>query len=169
MADSAQTSSSNVTKLLEFFHLCEKLKTTKRTGWIYNNVENPESISDHMYRMSILSLSVNDPTLDRDKCVKMSIVHDLAEAIVEALRHMCNDLLGNSQQSQEIYALWQEYEDATTKEAKFVRDIDKFEMILQAYEYEQSQNKNLEEFFESTKGRFTHPEVKSWVEELYKN
>ncbi|CAG8690222.1 14177_t:CDS:2 [Dentiscutata erythropus] len=189
MADSSQTrSGSNITKLLEFFHLCEKLKTTKRTGWIYNNVENPESISDHMHRMSILSLSVNDSALDRDKCVKMSIVHDLAEAIVgditasdgiskeekkrresEALRHMCDDLLGNSQQSQEIYALWQEYEDAITKEAKFVKDIDKFEMILQAYEYEQSQNKDLEEFFESTKGIFTHPEVKSWVEELYKN
>ena len=52
------------------------------------------------------------------------------------MQYICNDLLGNSLQSQEIFSLWREYENGETMEAKFVKDLDKFEMILQAFEYE---------------------------------
>ncbi|CAB4440540.1 unnamed protein product [Rhizophagus irregularis] len=181
-----KNSVSNFTNLLEFFHIVENLKKTKRTGWIQFNIKNPESISDHMHRMSILALLLNDDDLDKNKCVKMAVVHDLAEGIVgdispaegitkeekhrremEAMQHICKELLGNSLQSQEIFSLWQEYENGETMEAKFVKDLDKFEMILQAFEYEKSDKKDLSEFFETTRGKFNHPLVKSWVEELY--
>ncbi|RGB30322.1 HD domain-containing protein [Rhizophagus diaphanus] len=181
-----KNSVSNFANLLEFFHIVENLKKTKRTGWIQFNIKNPESISDHMYRMSILALLLNDDDLDKNKCVKMAVVHDLAEGIVgdispaegitkeekhrremEAMQHICKELLGNSIQSQEIFSLWQEYENGETMEAKFVKDLDKFEMILQAFEYEKSDKKDLSEFFENTRGKFNHPLVKSWVEELY--
>ena len=33
-------------------------------------------------------------------------------------------------------ALWAEYEEATSPEALFVKDLDKYEMIVQAFEYE---------------------------------
>ena len=36
----------------------------------------------------------------------------------------------------EIMSLWREYEDGTTPEASLVKDLDKFEMITQAVEYE---------------------------------
>ncbi|CAJ0905374.1 6873_t:CDS:2 [Entrophospora sp. SA101] len=159
---------SSAFKILDFLHFCEQLKRTKRTGWVDNGIKDPESISDHMHRMSILALLLDDPTLDRNKCVKMAVVHDLAECIVEAMKHLCKELLNDSQQSKEIFDLWQEYEDGISNEAKFVKDLDKFELILQAFEYEQSQNKDLEEFFESTKGKFNHSLVKSWVGELYR-
>lgn len=45
-------------------------------------------------------------------------------------------LLGDTPQAREIYDLWQEYEDASTPEALLVKDLDKFEMIVQAAEYE---------------------------------
>lgn len=35
-----------------------------------------------MHRMSIMAMLVNDPSINRDKCIKMAIVHDLAEAVV---------------------------------------------------------------------------------------
>nr|CAG8563372.1 9976_t:CDS:2 [Entrophospora candida] len=178
---------SSTFKILDFLHFCEQLKRTKRTGWVDKGIKDPESISDHMHRMSILALLLDDPTLDRNKCVKMAVVHDLAECIVgditpfqgiskseknrresEAMKHLCKELLNDSQQSKEIFDLWQEYEDGISNEAKFVKDLDKFELILQAFEYEQSQNKDLEEFFESTKGKFNHSLVKSWVGELYR-
>ncbi|KAK9741437.1 hypothetical protein RND81_03G105900 [Saponaria officinalis] len=60
-----------------------QLQTTKRAGWVKRNVDNPESISDHMYRMSLMALISSDFLgVIRDKCVKMAIVHDIAEAIV---------------------------------------------------------------------------------------
>lgn len=46
------------------------------------------------------------------------------------------------------------------------QDFDKFEMILQADEYEQEQGKVLDDFFRSTQGKFRTPLVQSWVTEL---
>lgn len=84
----------------------------------------------------------------------MAIVHDLAEAIVGDItphsgvtkeakyqmeREAMDDMvktLGSTKEALEIQALWQEYENAATLEALFVKDLDKFEMIVQALEYE---------------------------------
>ncbi len=54
-----------------------------------------------------------------------------------------------------VIFLPQEYEYQKSDEARFVKDLDRFEMILQAYEYEKQQKgkKSLQEFFESTKGK----------------
>ncbi|WAR17744.1 HDDC2-like protein, partial [Mya arenaria] len=88
----------------------------QRTGWVLRQVNAPESVADHMYRMSVLSLLADTSSgLNKEKCVKMSLVHDVAESI--------------------------EYEDQSSAEARFVKDIDKFEMVLQAYEYEQLEEK----------------------------
>ena len=69
----------------------------------------------------------------------------------------------------EIMELWKEYSERKTPEAKFVKDLDRFEMILQAFEYEKAEENvgRLQDFFESTKGKFQHPMVIKWVEELY--
>ncbi|XP_022756522.1 HD domain-containing protein 2-like isoform X3 [Durio zibethinus] len=157
---------------IDFLTLCHRLKTTKREGWVRRDVQNPESIADHMYRMGIMALIASDiPGIDRDKCVKMAIVHDIAEAIVgditpsdgiskaeksrrerEALDHMCK-LLGGGSRAKEIGELWMEYEENSSSEAKIVKDFDKVcrvEMILQALEYENEQGVDLDEFFQST-------------------
>jgi putative hydrolase of HD superfamily len=46
--------------------------------------------------------------------------------------------LGDTDTITEIVDLWHEYEEAKTPEALFVKDLDKFEMIVQALEYEKS-------------------------------
>lgn len=52
------------------------------------------------------------------------------------MHHLCHELLGWNAQAQEISGLWAEYEAADTPEALLVKDFDKFEMIMQALEYE---------------------------------
>ncbi|KAJ2787242.1 hypothetical protein H4R21_007122, partial [Coemansia helicoidea] len=68
-------------RVIDFLSLVERLKRTKRTGWINSGIAGPESIADHMYRMGIMALLVEDAMVDRTRCVKMSIVHDLAESL----------------------------------------------------------------------------------------
>jgi len=68
----------------------------------------------------------------------------------------------------EFYNLWLEYENQSSKEAKLVKDLDRFEMIVQALEYEKAQPVDVEEFFTTTRGTFKHPQVMKWVEELEK-
>ncbi|CAM6127751.1 unnamed protein product [Calypogeia fissa] len=166
--------SPSVSNTIQFLTLCQRLKTTKRTGWVNHGLKESESIADHMYRMAIMALVLSDgvPGVNKDRCVKMAVVHDLAEAIVgditpsdgvpkeeksrmerEAMDQMCS-MLGNGDAAQEMKELWQEYENNATPEAKLVKDFDKVEMILQAQEYEQQQGKHLEDFFRTTRGKF---------------
>ncbi|ORE04448.1 hypothetical protein BCV72DRAFT_312887 [Rhizopus microsporus var. microsporus] len=177
---------SNPTNVIRFLHIIENLKKTKRTGWLDNGIKQAESIADHMHRMSIMAMLVNDPSINRDKCIKMAIVHDLAEAVVGDITPHAGvskeekfslektaidgfkEMLDDTDMVNEMASLWHEYEEAKTPEALFVKDLDKFEMIVQALEYERSEKKNLQGFFDSTRGKFQHPAVKAWAEELYK-
>ncbi|KXN66598.1 hypothetical protein CONCODRAFT_80447 [Conidiobolus coronatus NRRL 28638] len=176
---------SNPIKLLSFFNQIEQLKKIKRTGWIENHVQNPESIADHMHRMGIMAMMIEDHTIDRDRCIKIAIVHDLAEAIVgdiapsagiskeekqqlemDAMHTFINNL-ENSLPIQNIFQLWKEYEDNITPEARLVKDLDKFEMLVQAFEYEKADDKlNLQDFFDTTQSKVIHPQVQCWLTEL---
>ncbi|KIK07905.1 hypothetical protein K443DRAFT_153637 [Laccaria amethystina LaAM-08-1] len=170
---------------LAFIHVLERLKTQKRTGWVNNHIPNPESISDHMYRMALLCMLSTDTQLDISKCVMMALVHDLAEAQVgdiapregipkpekhrleaEAMHNFIHEMLHDSPAAQRIDALWREYEAGETPEAKFVKDLDRFEMASQALEYERNHNKDLQPFFDSSLPNIRHPEIKSWGEDL---
>jgi hypothetical protein len=50
--------------------------------------------------------------------------------------------------------LLQEYEDQKSAEAQFVKDLDRMDMVQQAFEYEQLEHRpgTLQEFFDSTRG-----------------
>ncbi|GAB1599658.1 HD domain-containing protein 2-like [Argonauta hians] len=182
------TEMSGFPKLFEFMTLVGQLKRIRRTGWIRKNISDPESVSDHMYRMAMLAF-LAEPTLgvDRERCIKLALVHDLAESIVgdlapsdnvskpekrrreETAMNLIKDMVGGAV-GEEFLQLWLEYENASSKEAEYVKDLDKFEMVLQAYEYEQLDRKpkSLQEFFDSTKDRFTTSQVKKWMNELEK-
>ena len=71
--------------------------------------------------------------------------------------------------AEEIEALWREYEGAQSPEARLVKDFDKLEMILQAHEYEGAQpGLELQEFFDSTAGKWRTELGRSWAEEVYR-
>ncbi|CAI9787432.1 unnamed protein product [Fraxinus pennsylvanica] len=171
-AESSSSSSPSAASAIDFLSLCHRLKTTKREGWVRRQVENPESIADHMYRMGLMALICADiPEINRDKCIKMAIVHDIAEAIVGDItpsdgipKHEKNRR--ERPRAKEIADLWMEYEENSTQEAKIVKDFDKVEMILQALEYENDQGKDLEEFFQSTAGKFQTELGKAWASEI---
>ncbi|XP_042359616.1 HD domain-containing protein 2 [Plectropomus leopardus] len=177
MATTTETS-AGMSKMLQFMKLIGQLKRVPRTGWVYRGVKKPESVSDHMYRMAMMSLTITDPTVDKDRCIKLALVHDMAECIVgdiapsdnvskaekhrreeEAMRHL-SALLPEGLK-QEIYGLWEEYENQSSPEARLVKQFDLLEMILQAHEYEELEGTpgRLQEFFDSTDGRFHHPDV----------
>lgn len=170
---------------IDFLTLCHTLKTTKRKGWVNHGIKGAESIADHMYRMALMSLIASHvPGLSRERCIKIALVHDIAEAIVgditpsdgvpkavksrmeqEALNKMCQ-VLGGGMRADEIQELWLEYENNSSLEANVVKDFDKVEMILQALEYELEHGKVLDEFFISTAGKFQTEIGKSWAAEI---
>ena len=157
----------------------------KRTGWVDNEIPLPESVADHMYRMSMLSFLITDEQVNRDELIKICLMHDVAEAKVgditpydgvskeekrrleeAAIREILGDI-GQAAIGDEMLRLWMAYEEGNSPTALVAKQLDKFEMIVQAVEYEAAHpGKRLDSFFASTAGYFTHPEIASWAEEL---
>merc|ERR1739838_719085 len=98
--------------------------------------------------------------VDRDRVMKISLVHDMAESVVGDITPHC----GVSVQDKHTR------EVNTMKHFKsLLGDKAGGEMMELFFEYETDQDRHgtLEEFFKSTEGVFKHPKIKSWVEELY--
>lgn len=94
--------------------------------------------------------------INGSKLLKMALTHDLCESIagditpfcdagavaskyekekaaMEQIRRVVGDPLGK-----ELFELWKEYEELLSPEALYCKDIDKFEMVMQAFEYERA-------------------------------
>lgn len=183
------------TSPVPYFHLLERLKTTKREGWRRFGIARGESISDHMYRMAMISM-LAPPSLrerlDLHKCMRMCLIHDMAESLVgditpvdgvakpeknrreaATMDYITGNLLGNvwggagKGVAEDIRAVWQEYEDSETLESLFVHDVDKLELVLQMVEYEKRGEGKLDlGEFAWVATRLVLDETKEWAQEL---
>lgn len=182
-------SKSKVNSMLAFTQIVRLLKTQPRTGWVDRGIplEKTESIADHMYRMSIIAMALPNRQVNIDRCVKIALVHDIAESLVgditpfggvtKAEKHRREldtiDYLVkivspyNSEFAEEMKELWLEYEEIRSPEAVYVKDIDKFEMIQQAWDYEQEygQKYDLSEFYRS-RSNIKTPEIGELCDEV---
>ena len=91
----------------------------------------------------------------------------------ETMDFMTSRLLGKSsgvmEQGQSLREIWQEYEDGKTMEAKFVKDVDKIELVLQMMEYERAMDGELDlGEFAWVAENIKMEEVKSWCREILK-
>lgn len=165
-----------INSMLAFTQILRLLKSQPRTGWVDKGISlvNAESISDHMYRMSLISMALPTDTILVDKCVKIALVHDIAESLVgditpfggvtkaekhrrerETIDYLVDLIQGYSPRfASEMKELWLAYENTLCLEARYVRDIDKFEMIAQAWDYEQDYGieYDLSEFYAARSG-----------------
>jgi len=128
---------------------------------------------------------INDNSIDKVKCIQMALVHDIAEAItgditpsdniskeekekmeIEAFDKILNEIPTEYVDSREnLKMLWYEYEERQSPEAILVKDLDLFDMIYQAHEYEKANDVVLTEFLEYGDKLRTNL-VKKWWEEL---
>lgn len=67
-------------ELLKFFLEIEKLKIMPRTGWVLMEVENPETIAEHTFRMAMLAWLLGEKKkLSIERIIKTALFHDLCE------------------------------------------------------------------------------------------
>ena len=117
------------------------------------NVENSESVAEHSYMMSVMAMVLSDiKELNTEKILKMSILHDWAESKIgdfmpdeissekktELEEYAMSEILDDlpSKIKNDYYDIWNDYKDSSSKEAKFVHELDRLEMALQAKIYQ---------------------------------
>ncbi len=160
--------------LLEFIHEIGKLKVLPRTGWLLRGVKEAESIAEHAYRTSLLVMVLADVlvehgvALDTTKVMRMALLHDIGESQISDIpypaillmptgakehteRAAIHQMLsGLGAVGQQYIALWEEFEARETLEAQLVNAADKLEMMIQAFEYEKTGYKSLNDFWANT-------------------
>ncbi len=75
-------------------------------------------------------------------------------------------VFGKLPQGNEYIQLWEEFESGTSPEARFIKQVDKLEMVLQASIYERQGWDNLDEFFNCTKHKISSPKLQHLLENL---
>lgn len=138
----------------DFFKIGANLKKIPRRGWQTKlGIAHPESVADHSFSLALISMIISDiEGYDTKKILKMSLLHDLAESVVGDFtpdeisieeksnleNKAMNDILEKLPDSlkNEYSDIWKEYQENKNQESKFVHDVDKLEMALQAKLYQ---------------------------------
>jgi len=132
-------------KLIEFLNIIGKLKCNTRHVWDANGRQ--ESVAEHCWRLSVMSLLVADefPEVDISKVVKMCLIHDFGEAITGDIPSFYKteqdeeketlaiaDLLKQLPETTEaeFSELFLEMAELRTAEAKLFKALDKLEAIV---------------------------------------
>jgi putative hydrolase of HD superfamily len=137
-----------------------RLKDEERRGWVLRGVSAPESVADHSWGTALLCMLFAEAEgVDEAEALRISLVHDLAEAETgdiatradpdapqvdptqkaEAERQAMDEMLfpvGNDPTAGRLRRLWEQYEARGTPEARFVRDMNLVDMCMQALVYE---------------------------------
>ena len=153
------------------------LKNLPRTGWRFQGIKDAESVADHCYRVSLLSmiladlLATHDVRLDAEKVMRMALLHEVAEARIgdipfPALEYIPEDVKENGEKAavesmfasfgivgEKYIEIWKEFQDNNSIESQLVRAADKLELMIQAYEYEKIGYRTLDKFWTNSWNR----------------
>ncbi|QQR79161.1 MAG: HD domain-containing protein [Candidatus Moraniibacteriota bacterium] len=144
---------NNLSRILTFLNKAEKLKTIQRKVSISDN-SRKESPAEHSWRVALMAMILHrelDLKIDLLKSLEIMIVHDLVEVTAGDVWILDRDdkAAHDNQQKKEmraaedlyavlpsktgdaLKALWLEYENQGSEEAKFAKALDKIEVIIQ--------------------------------------
>lgn len=167
--------------IIGFIRHAETLKRVFRSGWSLAGVNSvrPESVAEHVYGSIIISIAVSrylegqNLLLNMEKTLIMAAIHDLAESFVSDIPRITDladsSLLADMKRrvesaaihemlshpiigSDSMLAIWEEYVNGSTLEARAVRGADIIDMLMHALNLEDSgiSPKILDQFFISS-------------------
>ncbi len=187
-----RNSAINYSAFIDLFLRANESKKIPRTGWGMHGIESPESVAEHTFSLSFLTLQLAPMLSDRhnyplniNKLVKMAILHDIGEietgdivvsrgAIIDLQKRRDKEekekkgiqkLFKDTDKSNLAVNLFSEMIERETLEANIFWQLDKLDMAIQALEYEISHKKDLSEFFENAKANITDEFLSDMLEE----
>jgi len=151
-----KSDSKNIEKLLDFFKIAGQLKQAIRFS-AAKKIKG-DSSADHSWRLALMTFTVAEELkikINFEKAMKIALVHDIAEGVTGEIDYRLiffgkiskkekNALekkaikkiqkIAPPKVGKEIFDLWEDYEDGRTKEAKYVKALDKIETTLHLLE-----------------------------------
>jgi putative hydrolase of HD superfamily len=141
---------TDLSRQIEFIKEVDKLKYILRKTKLFNSNRN-ENDAEHSWHLSVMAIVLAGHAnfkVDLLKVIKMLLIHDIVEIDAgdtfiydtqknhentaqerEAARRIFGIL--PEHQAEELIAIWEEFEEQQTNEAKFARAMDRLEPLLQ--------------------------------------
>lgn len=152
------------------------LKALDRAGWVRVGISGPESVAAHSWGVAWLVLALLPEDLDRGRALAYAVLHDLPEVRVgdltpeddrsdkqarehAAMAALCAERPG-------LLALWEAYEAQADPESRFVRQLDRLDMALQAVAYQRATGTDTAEFLASAAEVIDDPRLVRILERL---
>ncbi|MEA2097330.1 MAG: HD domain-containing protein [Candidatus Cloacimonadota bacterium] len=177
---------NNNEKILEVYFEIQSLKNLFRQGWLKKGIEKKfcESVADHSFSTTMLAWLIADkylPELDIFKILKYSLIHEIGEIyagditpddnITDSEKYeleiaSVKKVFSKLKHGDKYIKLWEEFENTENKEAKFIKQIDRLEMVLQAHFYEKTLDLNLQDFKNSAKSVLKEDILKDLLQSL---
>lgn len=155
-----------------------RLKAVPRMGWLLRGVRDVESVAAHSFGLAFIAMLLADRAqargmqVDVERILRMALLHDLTEARTgdlpatvkryfdDATLHAADEQAATEMLStlgvmgENYLALWREYEQRITLEARIVKAADKLDLLWQAREYEKGGAQALCEFWQNSDAEF---------------
>lgn len=140
-------------KQIEFITEIDKLKQVFRQNIVIGTLRN-ENDAEHSWHLAVMAILLSEYAAEKEidvlRVVKMVLIHDLVE--IDAGDTFCYDEKAHedkeqrerkaaerlfnilpSDQAQEIWNLWHEFEELKTPEARFAACLDRLQPLLLNY------------------------------------
>ena len=151
----------------------QRLKRLERTGWTLRGQPNgTESVASHSFGVGVTAMILADQVkargleVDCERVLRMALLHDWAETRVGDMPRTAINYFGADARKtaetlafadivsrvgavkSEYKALYHDYEQRSSLEARLVKAADVIDLLVQAYALEQSGAKGLDEFWQ---------------------
>jgi putative hydrolases of HD superfamily len=175
--------------LASYFRIM-RLKRLYRQGWLKRGLPEPlcESVAEHSFGTALLVLLLAGPSgeagslgrVDTAHAALLALAHEIGESYagditpvdgvgVEAKlaleREAIDRALEGHPDRDWFVALWEEFEACATPEARFVKQLDRLEMGLQAAVQDAEGHPGMGEFFDSARRTVVEPRLRAILEE----
>ena len=158
--------------MIELLSELMRLKAVPRTGWLLRGVRDVESVAAHSFGVACAAMLLADRAralgmpVNIERVLRMALLHDLTEArtgdlpaTIKRYFEPATLKAADERAAREMLAplgplgadyleLWRDYEQRASLEARLVKAADKFDLLLQAREYEKGGAQALAEFWE---------------------
>jgi len=151
----------------------QRLKRLERTGWTLRGLPNgTESVASHSFGVGVTAMMLADEIkargleVDCERVLRMALLHDWAETRVGDLPKTATNYFGAGARKNaettafadivsgvgryesEYKAVYQDYEQRSSLEARLVKAADVIDLLIQAYALEHSGATGLDEFWQ---------------------
>jgi len=175
--------------LASYFRLM-RLKRLYRQGWLKRGLpeELCESVAEHSFGTALLVLLLAGKegaggefgALDSSHAALLALVHEMGESYAGDItpvdgvsredkqrleREAIFKALDGFPERDWLLAFWEEFEAGESPEARFVRQLDRLEMGLQAALQDAEGFPGMEEFYESARRTVVEPRLRAVLEE----